>query len=53
MFKKIAQQDWSLSRWQLWSQKGLQYTDPEQANNNLARLFPKKITASPLVTVSA
>ncbi|MFP6537932.1 helicase C-terminal domain-containing protein [Latilactobacillus sp. VITA-14] len=40
--QKIAQQDWSLSRWQLWSQKGLQYTDPEQANNNLARLFPKK-----------
>jgi len=39
--QSIAQQTWSLSRWQLWAQKGLQYTTTTQSNN-LATLFPPK-----------
>lgn len=37
----VSQQSWSLSRWQLWAQKGLQYTTTTQSNN-LATLFPPK-----------
>ncbi|KRM22239.1 helicase C-terminal domain-containing protein [Latilactobacillus graminis] len=40
--QKTAQQAWELSHWQLWTQKGLQYTDSDQTNNSLVRLFPVK-----------
>ncbi|WP_436667802.1 helicase C-terminal domain-containing protein [Latilactobacillus sakei] len=35
----ISQETWSLSSWQFWAQKGLQYTTGAQTNN-LVRLFP-------------